>query len=116
MKRLPRGRNLGDLMNRRALISGDRGLIEPGNIDLFRRPSVWNPEAGGYSSVYSTSFNVGGLEVLVPRVSDDGRLLSEDEALKEYFRTGRHLGIFVDAESANRAGERIHLQQERMER
>lgn len=103
-------------MHRPSLISGDEGLVVPGNVNLFNRPSVWNPEAGGYSSVYSTSFNVNGLEVLVPRISDDGRVLSEDEALEQYLRTGKHLGIFEDPESANRAGGRISRHQGTMGR
>lgn len=84
------------------------GLLERGNIDLYNRPSVPNPQ-GGTSTVYSTSFNIGGKEVLVPRVSEDGkRILSPQEALEQYKQTGKHLGIFDTAENATKYAQQLH--------
>ena len=81
------------------------GLIERGNIDL-RRPSIPNPE-GGDSTVYSASFNFGGEEVLLP-LADEGRILTEEEAIEKYQRTGQHLGKFSTTEAADAYGEQLH--------
>ncbi|WP_053239603.1 transglycosylase SLT domain-containing protein [Pleomorphomonas koreensis] len=86
------------------------GLVQPGNIDLTARPHVQNAD-GSVSTVRSMSFGEDGVEVLVPTVSDDGRLLTDDEAIDEYHRTGRFLGKFKDADSATAYAEALHQQQ-----
>jgi hypothetical protein len=88
------------------------GLLEPGNIDLNNRPQVRNPD-GSVSTVRSSSFNFGGREVLLPTVSDDGRLLSDDEAVDLYRRSGRHLGHFSTPDAADAYAQQLHLDQER---
>src|SRR3990167_9291790 len=84
-----------------------RGQIEVGNIDLYKQPVVKNPE-GGTSTVYSFSVNVDGKEYLLPRVTPDGRLLCEDDAVNEFKTTGRHLGVFSDPDSATVYAKRLH--------
>jgi hypothetical protein len=49
-----------------------------------------------------------GAEVLIPTVSDDGRLLSNAEAIALYQQTGRHLGKFRDIPSASQFAEKLH--------
>ncbi len=93
-------------------LAGDHpGLVKPGNIDLIHRPVVANPE-GGTSTVFSMSFGTPEGEILIPRVSMDGRLMSEDEAIKEYYKTKQHLGIFKTPADADRYGQLVHQQQE----
>jgi len=89
---------------------GMPGLIERGNIDLFSRPIVKNPD-GTISTVRSTSFNVDGQEVLVPTVTDDGKIISDEEALMKYFETGKHLGKFETPDQATQYAKKLHEQQ-----
>src|SRR4051794_2445682 len=75
------------------------GLQESGNIDLTKRPTVQNPD-GSVSTVKSFSINEDGREILLPQVSDDGRMMTEDDAVGQYHQTGRHLGMFDTPEEA----------------
>jgi hypothetical protein len=88
----------------------DPGMIESGNIDLTNRPRVKNPD-GSTSTVRSMSANIGGNEVLLPTISDDGRNLSQEEAIQQYRTTGKHLGKFKDPDSATSYAKKLHEQQ-----
>lgn len=83
------------------------GLQEPGNIDLTNRTVVHN-EDGSISTLRSISAEFDGREVLIPTVTPEGRLLTDDEAIARYKRTGEHLGVFNDAASANAYAARLH--------
>jgi hypothetical protein len=84
--------------------------LESGNIDLTNRPRVQNPD-GTVSTVRSISINEDGQEILIPTVSDDGRVLSDKDAIALYHNTGRHLGKFANVDEATRAAESIHNDQ-----
>jgi hypothetical protein len=86
-------------------------FIEPGNVDLFAQPSVPNPR-GGMSTVNSFSVNFDGREYLLPTVTPDGRLLSEEEAIREFQRTGRHLGMFATPKDATDYAAQLHEEYE----
>lgn len=87
------------------------GVIERGNIDLAKRPVVNNAD-GTVSTVRSMSANIDGVEVLIPTVTDDGRVVSDEEAIALYERTGRHLGKFATPADATTYAEALHRQQE----
>jgi hypothetical protein len=91
------------------------GLIEAGNIDLNARPVVRLPD-GSIATVKSTSVNIDGQEVLIPTVSDDGRMLSEDEAIALYEKTGKHLGKFDTPSNATTYAKQLSSQQGRQYR
>ena len=91
-----------------------RGVLPmvEGNIDLHNRPVVRN-EDGTISTVKTRSFNFDVGEVLLPTVSEDGRVMSDDEAVDQFRRTGRHLGVFTTPEEATEYAQRLHEDQER---
>lgn len=81
---------------------------KPGNIDLNAREKI--PVDGGYATVRSMSFGNDDGEVLVPTAAD-GRILSDEEAIARYDRTGEHLGKFATPHQATRYADRLHQQQ-----
>ena len=89
------------------------GLLVPGNINLYNRPEIPNPN-GGTSTVYSTSFTdenpkspYFGKEVLVPKAVGN-RILTDDEAKRNYQITGQHMGVFADPDSATAYAQQVH--------
>jgi hypothetical protein len=100
------------------------GLIRPGNIDLAARSllHVPNPEVGGYSSIYSTSFRLprgypnAGRQVLIPRVVHTGgrwQIVSPLQAWHYFQATGKNLGVFKSIAAANRYSDLLHVLQAR---
>lgn len=92
------------------LVPQNAGQLAAGNINLNNRPRVKNPD-GSISTVRSMSAGFDGQEVLFPTVSDEGRIMSDDEALKTYQTTGRNLGKFDTPEHASAFAEQLHNSQ-----
>jgi len=84
------------------------------NIDIDRLPEVPNriPGEGGISTVRSMGITEDGNEVLIPTVVD-GRLAptaaqAEEEAIRHYRRTGKHLGKYASRAAADAAATLLH--------
>lgn len=86
------------------------GLLSAGNIDLYHRPIVHNPD-GSISTVRSMSFGEDGKEILVPTVSPDGKILTDQQAIDQYHKTGQNLGIFDNPKDATVYANSLHNQQ-----
>jgi hypothetical protein len=82
------------------------GLLELGNIDLYSRPEVKNPD-GSTSTVRSISVNMNGREYLIPTVIGN-RIVPNDEAIKHFRKTGQHLGVFDSPASATAYANQLH--------
>lgn len=85
--------------------------LVPGNIDIHTRPIAHNKD-GSISTVRSMSIGTDQGEVLIPTVIG-GRVVSDDEAVQHYFKTGEHLGIFATPEAADFYARLLHEQQAR---
>lgn len=86
------------------------GELIPGNIDLNNRPIVKNDD-GTYSTVRSITVTTdAGHAVLIPTVIN-GKVVSNDEAIASWQKTGQNLGTFVDETSADNYAEVLHTQQ-----
>jgi hypothetical protein len=82
-------------------------LVLPGNIDLYSRPRVKNAD-GSISTVRSMSFNDdSGKEVLIPTVVGN-QVVSSQEAINHYYKTGEHLGIFNSPAEATTYAQQLH--------
>lgn len=90
------------------------GLVSQGTIDLASRPIVKNAD-GSISTVRSITMTMDdGKAILIPTVSPDGKILSNDEAVALAKKTGQHLGIFANEANANQYAQSLHQQQEQM--
>lgn len=90
----------------------DLGQYGAGNIDLYNRIPV-RDEDGYIETVKSFSTNIDGKEVLLPTVID-GRIVSEEEAIEHYLKTGEYLGIFDTPEDATKYAIKLHKIQEKL--
>lgn len=86
------------------------GLIERGNIDLTKRPIVKNPD-GSISTVRSMGVNIDNKEYLLPTVSDDGRIMTDQEAIDSFMKSGKHLGAFETPDQSTDYAKKLHDQQ-----
>jgi len=87
--------------------------VEEGNIDLTKRPVVNNAD-GTMSTVRSISVGIDGKQIVIPTVSDDGRIMTSNEALKLYLDTGKHLGKFRTVEEADAFAKQLSNDQDKM--
>lgn len=87
------------------------GLTAAGNLNLHNRPVVLNPD-GTISTVKTISIGTDAGEVLLPTVIN-GKVVSNQEAIDHYKKTGEHLGIFDTPENADAYSQVLHQAQEK---
>jgi GH24 family phage-related lysozyme (muramidase) len=98
---------LRDLGKVEPLEANPAGRLEAGNIDLNRRPVVKNAD-GTISTVRSIGVNIDGQEVLIPTVGDEGKILTNEQAIERFRQTGKHLGKFDTPDNATAFAEKLH--------
>ena len=81
-----------------------------GNIDLNHRKVAHNPD-GSISTELSFTVGYDDKIYLLPSVID-GKVVSDEEAIKHFEKTGEHLGIFTNDKEADEYAEKLHLRQE----
>jgi len=86
------------------------GCMEEGNISRVDIPFVRNAD-GSVSTVRSKSFNMEGVEVLLPTIAADGHTMNDEETVNQYLTTGMHLGKFQTPEQADRYGKFLSKQE-----
>ena len=88
------------------------GRYGKGNIDLNNRKTVKNKD-GTISTEISMSFydEDTGKEVLIPTVIN-GKIVSDEEAIDHYYRTGEYLGMFDTWQEAEEYAEMLHKRQD----
>jgi hypothetical protein len=86
-------------------------MYSPGNIDLNNRPIALNPD-GTISTIRSISVDQGGRTYLLPTVIN-GRVVSNQRAIRHFQRTNKSLGAFASPEAADAYGEVLHQLQAR---
>lgn len=86
--------------------------LVPGNIDLTKRPVVRNPD-GSISTVRSIGVTFDDGTYLLPTVIGN-RVVSDQEAVAHFRKTGQHLGVFKTPAESNAYAEQLHRDQEKM--
>ena len=96
-------------------VQANVGMIEAGNIDLYSRPLV-RTEDGAIATVKSMSFQpeegkYAGKQVLIPTV-ENGKEMTLDEAIDNFYKTGKHLGVFENPDNATEYAIMLHNDQD----
>lgn len=84
--------------------------ITDGNLPLGVKYRVSNPD-GSVSTVRTISIGVDGGEVVIPTVLK-GKIVSDEEAIAHYERTGANFGTFRNAKEAKAFSEWLHNKHE----
>lgn len=93
----------------------DSGLVYPSNTDVSKRKPFKNSD-GSVSTVRSFSIGTDRGEVLLSGMkARRGQVYpqSQNEAIKDYKRTGKHLGVYKDPSYATEAGISLHNREQK---
>ena len=99
----------GDL-SKEALEGSQVGLLEPGTIDINDRTPVEIPK-GDIDTEGAISVSAGdGKNYLIPTVID-GKAFSTSAAIRDFQKTGKHLGVFKSNVAAMEYADRLRNRQ-----
>jgi hypothetical protein len=84
------------------------GQLSQGNIDLSQRKPTLLP-TGDYATIRSMSFSdKPNQEILIPTIGPKGQQFTDNQAINEYYQTGKNLGTFTNPSAANSYAEALH--------
>lgn len=92
-------------------VAGFPKPVIPGNLPTDIRYRVRNPD-GSISTVRTISVGTERGEVLIPTVIN-GKVVSNDEAIAHFERTGENFGTFRTPDEATAFAQQLHRQHER---
>lgn len=104
---IPKGTNTDNTAGKNVPV----GLTTAGNLNLHERPVVLNPD-GTVSTVRTISIGTDQGEVLLPTVIGN-KVVSNQEAIDHYKKTGEHLGVFDTPDHADAYSQVLHKAQEK---
>ena len=87
-------------------------LLEPGNIDLNKRPKVKNKD-GAISTVRTITVEMDGYHIIIPTVVGT-QVVSNDEAINNFRKTSQHLGIYKSKSAAEQAAKQLSKDQAKL--
>jgi hypothetical protein len=86
--------------------------VEIGNLDPYHRKIYKHPNDNGYGTTYSMSFeDENKLNVLIPQIVD-GKMLTKEQAIEHYKKTGESFGKFKTWQDADKYAEALHNSQD----
>ncbi len=86
--------------------------VEAGNLDPYHRKIYKYPNDQEYGTTYSMSFeDEDGSNVLIPQIVD-GQMLTKEQAIEHYRKTGEHFGKFKTWQEADKYAEALHNSQD----
>lgn len=74
--------------------------VQPGNLNLNSLPAIKNPD-GSMAPRTMIVPDGKGNSVIIPMVGPQGQLLSQQDAMRFYMGSGKHLGVFKTPEAAS---------------
>lgn len=83
----------------------------PGNLDPSKPMSYVKNTDGSVSTVRSMSIGTDNGETLIPTVSPEGNILSNDQAVDRYRKTGDNFGSWKSVSDANKYAATLHENQ-----
>ncbi len=103
-----------DLLTKSGYFMTDEGVLDyrkkdRGNINLGKLPRVSNPD-GSYSTVKTITIEEDGKTILIPTIIN-GKAVSNEEAIRSYHSSGKHLGKFNSEQEAEKYDAQMHKNQ-----
>jgi len=93
----------------------ENGELAPGNINLANR-TRFDAGNGQQKTILGTSYNIDGVETLIPTVHPEtGEDMGEEEAKDYYRKTGEHLGMYDSPDAATAASRSMSENQDLVE-